>query len=308
MTNSNNMSYGVTSLGVHPIPMPTDIVHRNESVFSGTSSLKWNEIVRLRVLEDGWSTLKQIADNGPAPYVSTLKESFNPNNNPLINVEENKGYIDQKNTILFERFPNFLNSLCPDGIILQDDKNLGIKIVAIREDKNHRNYYRVFSNRRVQCEEIFGMDIYNKKSFDNYLLGCLGYDFIGINGLINALSNKKNILEANLSYMLFSLTTELTKHKCNTDSSYQITSAAELAEKYKSVFPGVFSISDKINAYNGQLEPLNGRLYINDENSVSLPLESTKSFLDMYEDLVEIELKKASKKNDAQKKEKDNEK
>ena len=277
----NNLLNTSEVANITPVSMPDHLVHTFESVFAGTPLNNWNQIMEFEVDEEGWDTIEQIIKNGPNPYLEILKTTYSKKS-----LKNNTGYKIQMQNIIKRRFPSLLNSLCKDGMVLQDDASLGIKIVATKEKRGNSNYYKIFSNRRVQCEEIFGKEVYNRKNLEHFLLGSVGHDVFGINSLINALSKQKRFINAKWDYLLFSLTSEVSKYNIEKDTSGQFPNLVSLAQKYKRIVPGVFSIHGEETPTNGQILPHNSKLFFGVNDSLILPPELTKSFLDMYEDII----------------------
>lgn len=110
------------------------------------------------------------------------------------------------------------NSICYDGIILKDTKNSDyIKLVAQKQTKEGKNYYKIFSNSKIQNKEVLSGDI--RASFINYKVGSMvrgkqnSYTIkknnnsrgIGVEGLINIFGMKKIKYKINRNYLILSL-------------------------------------------------------------------------------------------------------
>ena len=271
---------------VSPVPMPSSIVYNPKSVFADNPTNHWYEIMEFEVNEEGWDTIRELAEAGHEPWEKRISTT--------------------SISTLHKRFPEFLNSLCIDGMILQDDKTLGLKIVAIKEDCDDSHFYRIFSNRRIQPEVIFGKqgDSYysnTSKPLTHYFVGL--EDIIGINGLLTPLIEQHKILKTRRKYLLFSLTSEkrIIQILQDTDSNYSDERKFYGPKYNKKLMPGLFLIERE---YEGKRRQFPGTYYIQDRlytgrnlgTPIDLPPETTRWFLDMYDELLEKEPEKPAEK------------
>lgn len=154
--------------------VPNSIVNRYDSIFDGNDN--WHEIMKFEVEEEGWKAVNELIQEGiNKEYIdyelkragySSIEEMKNDTSATYgwivyLMEQEKKGNSKQ----ILE------NSICYDGIILMDIEDLNYKLIAQKQKKEGKNYYKIFSNRAIQDYEVFKGDI------KSYLVKCGNWNY-----------------------------------------------------------------------------------------------------------------------------------
>ncbi len=183
------------------IYMPANIINNDGSIFDGSD--EWTQIMELEVDEEGWKSIQELVEGGYKKYKDENLSNYG--NGPLLDgklrtLKENEDKISK----VF-----FKNIICYDGIILDKFKqgNGYNKIVARKEKRDGKNFYRIYSNRKIQCPTQYFL--YNREAdllgFRKMYLDesdCVSY--IGVKGLVEILLRKYNITEFKKRFLAFS--------------------------------------------------------------------------------------------------------
>lgn len=216
---------------MEPVYVPTSIINRGDSIFDGSDN--WYEIMKIEVEEEGWQAIEELIEEGATKsFLDFVIKSYS--------YESREKVLGGAPTWLLyaiseeAKLPQILeNSICYDGIILKDTKNSDyIKLVAQKQIKEGKNYYKIFSNSKIQNKEVLSGNI------PQFLVKC-NHSYIDIGKLwINECEINNNSRGIGLFGLTYILGMKKIRYKIN--RNYLILSLGTIKEKatYKAYYSG----------------------------------------------------------------------